>query len=88
MSEITAPVVNLNGTDWNDLLEQHMAVVSGLTAAINAMQRAEPHGRDYPIEGTYTLARAQFAARHGALSTLLRDYTRLSVAIANQERKR
>jgi hypothetical protein len=88
MSEITAPQVNLNGTAWQDLVNQHIAVVEHLTAAIKAMGEAAPHGRDFPVEGTYALARAQFKTRHEALATLIRDYTRLAVAIGNQEKDR
>lgn len=88
MSEIVAPVVNVGGTARRDLVEQHIAVVTHLTAAIEAMQQAAPHGRDFPVESTYTLARTQFAERHEALATLIRDYTRLAVAIGNQERRK
>jgi hypothetical protein len=87
MANITAPQVNINGTGWQDLLDQHIAVVEHLTAAMNVLGQAAPHGRDFPVEGTYALARAQFKARHEALATLIRDYTRLAVAIGDQERR-
>lgn len=41
------PVININGTSPSDLLEQHMLVKRHLAHAIEALQQACPHGRDY-----------------------------------------
>jgi hypothetical protein len=51
MANITAPQVNINGTGWQDLLDQHIAVVEHLTAAMNVLGQAAPHGRGFPRRG-------------------------------------
>jgi len=43
------PTININGTSKPELLEQLALVMDGLTTAEDAMCRAYPHGRDYPI---------------------------------------
>lgn len=45
------PVINLNGTARSDLLEQHMTIMRHLRHALEALQEACPHGRDYQTLG-------------------------------------
>lgn len=45
------PIVNLNGTSASELLEQHLLVCRHIRHAIEALQEACPHGRDYQTLG-------------------------------------
>jgi hypothetical protein len=60
---VVVPVVNLNGTHVDDLIEQTQMAAFAIRTAINALQLAAPHGRDYQTlesaEGTYCAAREQ-----------------------------
>lgn len=46
------PLVHLNGTSGEALLEQYRDAAAAVRAAIDALIEASPHGRDYyPLEG-------------------------------------
>ncbi len=62
-TEVIVPIVNTNGTSRQDLLSQYQRALAALDAAIKAHAEATPHGRDYPVEGSYTLARSQHTTR-------------------------
>ncbi len=53
------PIVHLNGTSKNELLQQYLDAGHALQAALAAMHGAYPNGRDYyPSEpGAYVAAR-------------------------------
>jgi hypothetical protein len=60
--DVVAPIVNINGTSINELLEQTQAAAFAVQTAYRALQLAAPHGRDYQTapEGTYRKAREQY----------------------------
>lgn len=41
------PVLNLNGTSYDELVRQQEEVIAKINAAIEAMDNATPHGRDF-----------------------------------------
>lgn len=43
------PVINLNGTSYEELVRQQEDVIEKINAAIAAMEEALPHGRDYVL---------------------------------------
>lgn len=45
------PIININGTSPSQLLEQQLLVCRHIRHAIEAMQEACPHGRDYQTLG-------------------------------------
>lgn len=45
------PVVNINGTSREQLLEGYMKARRSLNTAITDLQEIMPHGRDYQYEG-------------------------------------
>lgn len=45
------PIVNVNGTSRSELLEQHQLVARHIRHAMEALQEACPHGRDYQTLG-------------------------------------
>lgn len=42
------PTINLNGSSRDDLIEPRREAFDHLQAAIEALRKATPHGRDYP----------------------------------------
>ena len=62
---LVKPIVNLNGTSREALVEQQMDVVTAADALIKAMANAMPHPRDFQTTapGTYEAARDAYAAR-------------------------
>lgn len=62
-SALTMPLVNLNGTDKDSLLDSYCEVHIALNNALEMMIRKGPNARDYPIEGTYVKARQEHIAR-------------------------
>jgi hypothetical protein len=47
MTELMKPIVNLNGTSRDDLIEQRMLAREAIRQAMEALQQTEPNGRDY-----------------------------------------
>lgn len=45
------PIVNLNGTDRKDLIQQAFDVSAKAEELLQALGRAAPHGRDYQTVG-------------------------------------
>ena len=41
------PVININGTERSDLLELYLDAKRALEHAVDALNAAAPHGRDY-----------------------------------------
>jgi len=42
------PIVNINGSSADDLIQPRIAAYDALHAAIKALQQVTPNGRDYP----------------------------------------
>jgi hypothetical protein len=54
------PLVNLNGTDIEDLIVQTLSVHRAAGKLMDVLRAAAPHGRDYPhVEGFSILDAAQ-----------------------------
>jgi hypothetical protein len=81
VSTVVHPIVNLNGAHRDDLRDQATAARGALNRAMEVLQDAAPHGRDYPTPGTYETARAQHQARLVALKTVLNDLTEIEDAL-------
>ena len=89
--QITPPVVNLNGTSKEALVNQHLTVINYLRVAAKAMHEAFPHGRDFqtisPIDGQRTafkMATDQARARSVKIEELIIDFETLVLAIDRQ----
>ena len=48
---MTKPTIHLNGTSAADLLAQYRAAYEATFAALEALCKAAPHGRDYYLQG-------------------------------------
>lgn len=59
------PVINLNGTERDDLLKDYMAARKALQCAVAALSAASPHGRDYQTmpAGSFYVAQQEHADR-------------------------
>lgn len=62
------PVIHLNGTSREALMEQYLDARNAVEEAIVALGKAGPNPRDYyPVEGAFSEAIAEHAARVNAL---------------------
>jgi hypothetical protein len=59
MSEITKPIIHLNGTSVNELLIDNCEANFAINSAIARIQKMEFHMRDYPVEGSWDKALAE-----------------------------
>lgn len=87
--DITAPVMNLNGSSATALLAQHLAALEALRTAAKAMHETFPHGRDFQTAPPNTYKRAAGQARERCLTIerLIMDYEALAEAISNQQQE-
>ena len=56
---VMVPYVNLNGTAREELIQQQMTALMTIKAAIEALNQANPHGRDYKTMEDYRVAREE-----------------------------
>jgi hypothetical protein len=86
MSNLTFPLVNLNGTSKQALLEGYQEAWQKLDDAFNALVKIAPHGRDYQIshEGAYIKARREHNDRMVAVANIQRDLEMLVEQVAEQ----
>lgn len=83
-----APTIHLGGTHGPDLIKQWKDVSDALLALRNAMQKAAPHGRDYPVAGTYEVARSEWEAEFSRLRDMAHDVTLVRESLYEQEEAR
>ena len=62
------PIIHLNGTSKEDLLQQYLDAGHAIEAALRAMAKASPNGRDY-----YPLGPDAFRAAQDRWETLMRN---------------
>lgn len=82
MSDLILPIVHLNGTSKNDLIEQHCEAGRALRDAMKALENMAPNARDYyPIPGRFEQARAQFERRYQAVRAIYDEIQAETIAI-------
>ena len=82
---LVAPIVNINGSSADSLMEGYIEVYRLLDKAIDAALKAMPHGRDYQTAPEkYPEARAAFLERIVALSEVKSDMMSLGLAVEMQ----
>ena len=80
------PRLNLNGSSATDLIQPRVAARDALSAAIDALMRAAPHGRDYPGDSERCEAdRALHFERIGRLAIVRAELLSEAIAIKNQQ---
>tara|TARA_R110000868_G_scaffold68383_6_gene202070 strand:- start:339 stop:602 length:264 start_codon:yes stop_codon:yes gene_type:complete len=80
------PIIHMNGTSGERLLEQQLKAIAALGAALVAMSDAYPNGRDYYTQGpqVVTGAMADHAARMDAVEAIREQYNQIAEAISDQ----
>lgn len=82
MSDLVLPIIHLNGTSKEALIEQHCAAGSALRAALKALSEMAPNARDYyPAPGRFEQARAQHDRRAKTLRDLYDEIEAETIAI-------
>ena len=68
------PIVHLNGTSLDSLLDQRINFLDAMRQALDAFASMSPNGRDYYLEpGLFEKAIAQHRRRLDALLAVLND---------------
>lgn len=80
-NKLIVPCVHLNGTSGQDLLDQIDDAFMAIDAAIEALAKAAPNGRDYYVYGSE--AYTQAADQHQARMQKLREVRDQLMAIMN-----
>ena len=82
----TLPILHMNGTSRDALLEQRCDVGAAIRAALEALTDMWPNARDYyPEPGRYERARAEHQRRYDMLDTLYRELQAEAEAISDME---
>jgi len=73
---LVIPVVNINGTSKEELLEQYNEAINAIVSAIEAVGECRPHGRDYQTvdQSIYQKALDQWEKRMRYLHKICREY--------------
>lgn len=85
------PIVNLNGSDPDVLVDAALKTAQALRKALDAMSQSAPHGRDYQTSaGAYTIARREFEERIAEVREIADFYEDMADNIQDQviDRKR
>lgn len=86
MPKPTAPIINLNGTSAENLIEEYKTAYLAVRAAVDALRQVTVHGRDFQTapEGTYEKARAEQVARLEKLRQVEDELVSLACDIQTQ----
>lgn len=88
MQDLIIPIVNLNGTSRQELMQQLLDVKRAGEVLLDALTLACPHGRDYQHlpTGSIQSAIAQHKARAKTVVDLVSEIEAIAVAIRKQSR--
>ena len=69
------PVVNINGTSREALVNARIAAIESLRSAMQALGECSPNGRDYQTapKGEYEIARKRYMERFAFLDRLANE---------------
>ncbi len=90
-SKLTAPILHLNGTSAENLIEAYKEAAHCLHDCIALVQGTAPHGRDYYVSkdpGALEKATQEHRARLEKLNSVLEDLQELAIAVQKRTRKR
>jgi hypothetical protein len=82
------PTIHMNGTSAAALLEGYCDAISAVHAALEALARAAPNGRDYYPQGPNACAQAdgEHDARKRALVGVLDELQTLAEHVADRQK--
>ena len=75
------PNINLNGDKRDDIQDQMIEARQALLDAVEKMEAAMPHGRDYPSSVHYRIARDEAVRRIAAAQDLAELYYQDATAL-------
>lgn len=83
---MTAPTIHLNGTSGPVLIEQNRAARVALRTALDVLQEARPHGRDYYTQaaGAYERAKDEHLDRMRRLESIIDELEEIENAICER----
>ena len=88
---IVTPLVNLNGTSAQELIDQQSAIAEAADHLIKALSAAMPHGRDYHLkpgpENWTELARREHAERIACARIILSDAHAIALSVMEQAKR-
>ena len=69
------PVVNINGTSREALVNARIAAIESLRSAMQALGECSPNGRDYQTapNGEYEIARKRYMERFAFLDRMINE---------------
>jgi len=85
MADLIIPIVHLNGTSKRELLAQISNANHALIAAVDALQKMSPNGRDYYLTGNLKEAEKAHRDRVLKVMSVQTDIMAIGEAIADQE---
>jgi hypothetical protein len=89
---IEAPVLNINGSSGERLIEDHLAALTQLQAAESALAACAPHPRDWQTDPSgdvhYAKARREHFARRYALAAVRHEIEAVALKIQDQGARR
>ncbi len=81
------PIVNINGSAQDDLVEQNVKGMETARAALMAAYKAAPHGRDFQCNPDgYAEARTRHIARVASLLEVTQEFEAIALSIVSQRR--
>jgi hypothetical protein len=82
--EIMVPMVHLNGTSKQSLLDQYENAIKALEDAKDVLLKSAPNGRDYYPKGpdAYEIARKQHYSRTAKINQVINELTSIVEEIA------
>ena len=82
--EIMIPVLHLNGTSKNELVNQYENAIIALKEALQVVLKSAPNGRDYYPLGpnAYEVAREQHYARITKINQVIEELSSIAEKIA------
>jgi hypothetical protein len=84
IADLTIPIVHLNGTSEDELIEQRKKVYQALRVVLEALCKMSPHGRDYyPEPGLLDRAKVQHLRRVETINRLMAEMVAETAAIAD-----
>jgi hypothetical protein len=79
------PIININGSSKDDLIQPRRDAYDALQAALKALQQVMPNGRDYPGDNDRCLAdRQTHYGRLAALQAIATEIVAEAVLIKDQ----
>jgi hypothetical protein len=86
--DLVVPLVNINGSSAQSLVDDMIAVINALRDAEKALAIAMPHGRDYRDFDDWRLARDAWHDRRNAIAAMMSELEEYAYAIAQQDTRK